>query len=341
MVGSGAEAGREAVAEAAEDLVVVEQVSWLVEHQRGRCDGATALTSFQGLLNDEIIVPQSAVDATDPMHLIRAVDGFVDALQNHAYLIVGEFAPEALGSTHAHDYVTQAKAGGHAQYYALRGGDPLVLRSCAAALKSMLADPHLEIFNAMLRLKRSHPRDARRFAQKLGFSSIATALRDLDKRFNELEQKEPLAPRHKAWLKSFRKLNACPDAELVQHIQRIAAANKLFGARRGEAERARAEKERSDPTFKSVRALCEMAGLQFRGLGPGGFAPLRSVWPEGPDRRAFGFHVDTDRGQRAALFYADGGLFKRQLAVLIQPGEPLPLGSLRLSREDFSTIVPG
>jgi hypothetical protein len=324
-----------------ETATLVEPGGWLAEHQRAHCAGATALTTYQGLICDEIVLPQSAADAKDPARLVLAANGFVDAAQNRACLIVGEFAPEALWSFYAHDYISIAKLDGHAKYFARRGADPIALRSCGAALKSMLADPHLEIFNLMLRLKRGRPRDARRFAAQAGYSSIVVALRDLDKRLVDLERKEPLAPRHKTWLKSFRKTTIVPDAELGQNMQRIAAANPMFAARRAEADRIRAEAQRKDPAYKAARSLCEMAGLQFAALGQGEFAPMREVWPDGPARNAYCFRVETNRGPRMACFYSEGGLFKRRLSVLIQPGESLPLGSLSLSRGDYDAIVPG
>ena len=324
-----------------ETVTLVEPGGWLAEHQRAHCSGASALTTYQGLICDEIVLPQGAADAADPSALVLAADAFVEAVQDQALLIVGEFAPEALWSFYAHDYVSQAKHGGHARYYALRGGDVVALRACASALKSMLADPHLQIFNLMLRLKRNPPREARRIAAQAGYGSPSVALRDLDRRLAELEQKEPLAPRQKTWLKSFRKLKIVPDADLAQHMQRIAQSNPMYAARKGEAQHIRAEAQRSDPNYTSARALCEMAGLQFNGLHRGAFMSLREAWPEGPDRNAYGVRIDTDRGPRMALFYTEGGLFKRRLAVLIQPGEILPLGSLSLKKSDYAAIVPG
>ena len=68
---------------------------------------------------------------------------------------------------------------------------------------------------------------------------------------------------------------------------------------------------------------------------------MREVWADGPDRNACCFRVDTNQGPRMACFYSEGGLFKRRLAVLIKPGESLPLGSLSLSRGDYDAIVSG
>ena len=68
---------------------------------------------------------------------------------------------------------------------------------------------------------------------------------------------------------------------------------------------------------------------------------MHSVWPEGPQRPAYVVRADTDRGAVSAAFYAEGGFFKRQLAVLIEPGRALPLGSLKLSKSDYEAIVPG
>jgi hypothetical protein len=67
---------------------------------------------------------------------------------------------------------------------------------------------------------------------------------------------------------------------------------------------------------------------------------MRSLWPEGPNHAAFAFRVETSGGARVALFYSEGGIFKRRLAVLIEPGVSLPLGSLTLTRAEYAAIVP-
>jgi hypothetical protein len=313
---------------------------WLGEYQRARCSGASPLQTYQGLLADEIVLPENAAANSDPIQLVLACNAWTEALQEQALFIPGEFAPEALCSFYVHDYFTQAKAGGHAQYFAARGGDELALRCCAAGLKSMLADPHFELFNLMIRLRRNPRKIVRKLMAEHRYRNMAAAWRDLDKRLAELEIEEPLAPRQKTWLKSLRKLKLVPDAEMSQHLNRVAAANRLFQHRRQETARLRAEHERDDPAYRAARALCDMTGLRFAGLHAGSFAQMREFWPEGPDRLAFAFRVDTDRGPRAALFYAEGGLFKKRLAVLIEHGNPLPVGSLTLAQSEYNEIVP-
>jgi hypothetical protein len=66
---------------------------------------------------------------------------------------------------------------------------------------------------------------------------------------------------------------------------------------------------------------------------------MRSAWPDGPDVRAYAFRVDTGMGPRAALFYAEGAFFKRYLSVLVEQGGGLPLGSLTLTKGDYTAIV--
>jgi hypothetical protein len=313
---------------------------WLAEYQRARCTGATPLKTYQGLLSDEIMLPESAVAHPDPVQLVLACSAWVEALQDQALFIAGEFAPEALCSFYVHDYITQAKAGGHAQYFAARGGDDLALRCCSAGLKSMIADPHYELFNLMFRLRRGSRKNVRKLMSERRYRNMAAAWRDLDKKLAELEEKEPLTARHKTWLKSLRKLKIAPDAEMSQHLNRVAASNRLYQHRRQEVARLREEHERDDPTYKAARTLCDMAGLRFAGLHAGAFAPMRQIWPEGPDRAGFAIRVDTDRGPRAALFYVEGGFFKRRLAVLIEHGNPLPVGSLTLAQGQYDEIVP-
>jgi hypothetical protein len=321
-------------------LEAPEPGGWLAEYQRAHCTGASPLKSYQGLLVDEIVLPESAAASTEPLHLVLACNAWVEGLQDQALFIAGEFAPEALWSFYVHDYITQAKASGHAQYFAARGGDELALRCCQAGLKSMIADPHLELFNLMIRLRRGQRKNVRKLMAERRYRNMAAAWRDLDKKLAEIEEKEPLTARQKIWLKSLRKLKIAPDAEMGQNLNRVAQTNRLYQHRRQEAARLREEHERDDPAYKAARSLCEMAGLRFGGLHLGGFAPMQQSWPEGPDRSGFAIRVDTDRGPRAALFYIEGGLFKKRLAVLIEHGNPLPVGSLTLARGEFDEIVP-
>lgn len=313
---------------------------WLAEYQRAHCTGASPLTTYQGLIADEIVLPESAATHADPAQLVLACNAWVEALQDQGFFIAGEFAPEALWSFYAHDYVMQAKAGGHAQYFAARGNDELALRCAAAGLKSMLADPHLEVFELMLKLRRGSQKAVRKLMAQRRYRNMAAAWRDLDTRLGELEVEEPLTPRQKVWLKSLRKLKVVPDSEMNQHLNRVGSANRLYQQRRQEAAHLREQHMRDDPTFQAAHALCHMAGLRVMRLHLGAFAPMRSSWPEGPDRTGFAVRVDTDRGSRAALFYVEGGLFKKRLAVLIEPGNPLPVGSLTLSRGEYDDIVP-
>jgi hypothetical protein len=313
---------------------------WLAEYQRAHCTGASPLKTYQGLLVDEIVLPERAASHAEPIHLVLACNAWVEALLDQALFIAGEFAPEALSSYYVHDYLTQAKAGGHTQYFAARGGDDLALRCCAAGLKSMIADPHLDLFNTMIRLRRGSRKTVRKLMAERRYRNMAVAWRDLDKRLAELEEEEPLTARHKTWLKSLRKLKIAPDAEMSQHLNRVGAANRLYPHRRQETVQLRAEHERHDPAYKAARTLCDMAGLRFAGLHTGAFAPMRESWPEGPDRACFAIRVDTDRGPRAALFYVEGGFFKKRLAVLIEHGNPLPVGSLTLSSGQYAEVVP-
>jgi hypothetical protein len=319
---------------------IEQPVPWIVQYQRAQCDGGSPLTTFQGLLADEIVLPQSAADHGDPEQLVLAADAWADALLSQALFLPGEFAQEALWSYYARDYLVQVRVGGHAQYYANRGGDEIAIRCAGAGLKSMVADPHLELLNLLVRLKRAKPSAARKIAADKGYRSAQAALKDLDKRFAELEAKEPLTPRHKTWLKSLRKVKLMPDAEMTGQLQRVAQLNPLIGRRKMEVDRVRAERLRSEPSFRAVKALCDMAGVQITGLRTLGFAPMRSAWPDGPDLRGYIFRADTDKGPRAAVFYREGALFKRYLSVLVEQGGGLPVGSLALTKPDYEAIVP-
>lgn len=319
---------------------LVEPGGWLAEHQRRVCDGASVMTTYQGLICDEFILPQSAADHADPSYIVSAATAWAEAMLHQVYFLPGEFAPEALNSLYVSDYVRLAGDGGHANYYALRGANEIAVGCVRAGLKSMLADPHLELFTFMMQLRRAPRPMARKLAVQKGYRDLASALRDLDKRFAAIEEKEPLVPRHKVWLKSLRKLKFVPDAEMSQQLMRIANLNPLWAARKQEYARVRAAEQQADPAFRAATALADMAGLKIADLQQAGFAKMRALWPEGPDRAAYYYRMQTDKGPRAAAFYSDGGLFKKRLAVLIEEGNALPAGSLTLSRADYEAIVP-
>ncbi|WP_395647486.1 hypothetical protein [Terricaulis sp.] len=314
---------------------------WIEQFQREHLAGDTALTTFQGLLTDELILPRGALDSKDPAALVNASIAFVNSMQNDALLLPGEFAQEALWGYFAQDYVNQAREGGHVQYFLNRGGDSLAVKLSGMGLKSMIADPHLALFNQFLRLRRADEKQAHRLAKEAGFRNVEAAIRGIDAQFQQIEQSEPLVPRHRTWLKSLRKLRVVPDADWRDAVMRIAHSNPLLQARRAEREHAHVEFLSSDPVAQTALELCAMAGLRFDGIGQGAVAPVRSVWPEGPNARAMAWRVDTDAGPRNLLMYVDGGFFKKRLAVLVEPGQALPAGSTALTRENFEAAAPG
>lgn len=320
--------------------LVEQPVPWIVQYQRAQCAGGSPLTTFQGVLCDEIFLPQSAADHADPAQLVMATDAWVEALMHQAQFLPGEFAQEALWSYYARDYLTQVRAGGHELYFMNRGADEIALRSASAGLKSMLADPHLDLLNLLVQLKRAKPQAARKIAVASGYRSAQAALKDLDRKFAEVEANEPLTVRHKAWLKSLRKVKLAPDAEMTGHLQRVAQSNPLFARRKMEADRVRAETLRASAPFRATKALADMAGLKISNFRVLGFAPMRTVWPDGPDARAYICRAETDKGVRAALFYREGQVFKRYLSVFVVDGGGLPIGSLPLSKEAYAEIVP-
>ncbi len=315
-------------------------IPWIVQFQRVQCSGSSPLNTFQGLVCDEIIVPKSAAEHGDPSQLVAATDAWVEALTNQAQFLPGEFAQEALWSFYVRDYVTQVGVGGHDQYFANRGGDEIALRCASAGLKSMLADPQLELLTLLIRLKRAKPSAARKIAADHGYRSANAALKDLDKRFAAVEAAEPLAPRHKTWLKSLMKVKIAPDAEMTTHLQRVAQSNPLFPRRTMEVDRVRAETLRASAPFRASKALCDMAGLTISNFRILGFAPMRTAWPDGPDVRAYICRLETEKGVRGALFYREGAVFKRYLSVLVDQGGGLPVGSLPLTEDQYSEIVP-
>ena len=83
---------------------IEQAVPWIVQYQRAQCLGGSPLNTFQGVVCDEIILPQSAAESGDPAQLVAAADAWVEALTNQAQYLPGEFAQEALWSLYARDY---------------------------------------------------------------------------------------------------------------------------------------------------------------------------------------------------------------------------------------------
>ncbi|HRK64178.1 MAG TPA: hypothetical protein PLN53_07260 [Terricaulis sp.] len=320
------------------ELGVSEPGGFLAELQRTRCKGDSALTTYQGMRFDEIIVPKSADDAAEDF--VDAVNEYAALMQDELHFLPGEFAAEASCSYYAHTYVTQAAAGGHAEYWANRSDDVVAIRCAAQGLKSMLADPYHDVFVTMTRLMNADQKTVRRLLKQKRWRNVEAGLRALDDKLKDLVATEPLAPRQRTWLKSLRKLRIIGDHETGTYRSAFETANPLRARRHAERDRLRAEREKSDPTYRTVRALCDMGRMRFMDLGDGSAGPMRAIWPEGPNRRGYVRRVLTNQGDRAAVFYREGGLFKTYLAVLLEEGGALPLGSLTLTREEYETIVP-
>jgi hypothetical protein len=322
------------------ELPSFEVGGWLIDYQRARCEGGSPLDTYQGVVADEIVIPESAWTSKDPAAAVRATVQFADIMQNQAMFLPGEFAQEASWCFYLNDYLGQVSTGGHGQYFVNRGDDEIALKCSALGMKSMLADPHLALFNLFMRVRRGDQKIAEQAAKKAGYKSAGAAIRDFDNRFAEVDAKEQLMERQKRWLNSLRKLKVVPDAEYKTTLERLASSNGLMHARRSELERRRAGSEVSDPVHRLAKALCEAANLRFAGLHPSGFAPARTIWKDAPDRTAYAMRVDTDRGPRAAIVYADGTLMKRYRAALIEDGNEGPAATLTLSRAEHDEIVP-
>ncbi|MFT3726960.1 MAG: hypothetical protein QM759_03960 [Terricaulis sp.] len=323
---------------AAAALPAYEVGGWLIEHQRVHRHGASPLDTYQGMLADEIVIAQSAMDDANPEAAVNAAMRFADILEKQAQFLPGEYAQEATWCFYVNDYLTQVKRGGHGYYFVTRGGDEIALRCCAFGLKSMLADPHLDLFNQFVRLQTSAPKIAAQVAKDAGYKSATAAIRDLDRCFAEVEAKEPLFERQKIWLKSLRKLKVVADAEYNANLNRISALNRLLQQRSCERQNARPSVQ-ADPALQVVQELCSAAGLRLLDLKLSGFTPLRGLWTQAPETTAYAYRVDTDHGWRAAVFYVAGGLSKRHTAALIDMGHE-PVTTRTIARADYGAIVP-
>lgn len=324
---------------AAAEVPAHEVGGWLIEYQRVRRQGGSPLDTYQGLIADQIVVMQSAMDDANPEAAVNAATRFADILERQAFFLPGEYAQEASWSFYVSDYLTQVKQGGHGYYFVTRGGDEVALRCCAFGLKSMLADPHLELFNQFVRLQTSSPKIAQQIAKDAGYKSTSAAIRDLDRRFAEIEAKESLVARQKIWLKSLRKLLVVPDAEYNANLNRLAASNRLMQARSSERKSQQPQVQTSEPVLRVAKELCSTAGLRLLDIKLSGFTPLRGLWADGADTMAYAYRVDTEHGWRAATFFIEGGLGKRHAAALIDIGHA-PAAMLTMTRAEFDQIVP-
>ncbi|MEZ6023501.1 MAG: hypothetical protein R3C16_08875 [Hyphomonadaceae bacterium] len=82
-----------------------------------------------------------------------ALDALADAMLKQVHFIPGEFSQEVMWSFYARDYLATAKASTAMKPItprARRQRDRRAVRR--RGLKSMLAAPHLDLFNAMVRL---------------------------------------------------------------------------------------------------------------------------------------------------------------------------------------------
>jgi hypothetical protein len=309
--------------------------SWVEVFQRAHLDGATALTTFQGMLADEIVIPKAAFDAPDPMAVVRATIDYSRVLEDQAFFVPGEYALEAFTGRWAIHYVEEVRAGGHLSYGLATHWDDLKVRAAMAGFRSMSADPYMALLKEMKQLV-DDPKRGKKY--RAGYGANDQVIRDLDKRFADLEMEEPIAPRFKMWVKSLRKVKYVEGHDGSAHLNRIASGNRLFYQRRAEAQRAREARERSDPAFTTARALCEMAGVLFLGLVGATPATLREHWSHAPNREGVALNVSTDHGTRTALVFEQGSLLKKRVAVLLDPAENEPLTQIALSREDYEAI---
>ena len=300
------------------------------------------MTTFQGLINDEIVLPQSAADHGDPEQLVlaarclgRCADGA------GASSCPASSRRKRCGAITRATISCRRAAGGHAQYYTNRGSDEIAIRCAGAGLKSMLADPHLELFNLLVRLKRREAFGGAQDRGGSGYRSPTAALKDLDKKLRRTggERAADAAAQDVAEEPAQSEARAGRRDERA-FAARCANQSAVSASQDGSRSRARRATAQPRPSFRAVKALCDMAGLTITGFRTMGFAPMRTVWPDGPDVRGFVFRADTDKGPRAALFYREGSLFKRHLSVLVVQGGGLPIGSQSLTKADYAAIVP-
>jgi hypothetical protein len=184
----------------------------------------------------------------------------------------GEIAPNALRSYFVDFYLTQALAGGFAQYVFTAADRETVDNYVREGLEAMGATAHLalfqraaEAFNALTEEEAEIYLDGEWDAATDGdLPDAVQAMEDLDAAFEALLENEDITALNAAWLREQDGLVLLQGEELNAHIaQRLEQVPDLE-QRLAEAEQAALE---TAPEFELIiRELCDIAGYTLQGI---------------------------------------------------------------------------
>lgn len=201
------------------------------------------------------------------------VDANVDIV-NRMYLeLLGdeEIAENALASYYVDFYLTQALAGGFAQYVFMvteRGEVDAYVR---AGLERMGATAHLDLFNRTcaafdaLSVEEAEIYLDGELDESEESPEAVALLDELDGEFETLLETEDIVSLNAAWLRGQENLLVLNDAEVQEHIaSRVAQIPNL------EERKAQAEALANAPEFEVIiRELCSIAGYELQKITMG------------------------------------------------------------------------
>lgn len=187
----------------------------------------------------------------------------------------GEIAPNALRSYFVDFYLTQALAGGFAQYVFTAAERDAVDSYVREGLQAMGANAHLALFNraaegfdALSEEEAEIYLDGEWDAATDGdLPEAVQAMEDLDAAFEALLENEDIAALNAAWLREQEGLVLLQGEELSAHIARRLEQVPDLEQRLAEAEQAALE---TAPEFELIiRELCDIAGYTLQNITMG------------------------------------------------------------------------
>jgi hypothetical protein len=317
-----------------ESSIDLDRSDWLASQQAGSAvRGST--WEFLGLVSPKIIVSNTALESRDTETLLLAVEDFVVAMENDAFLRPGEYPIESLYSFFASFYGSQILNGGHGQWVRNVAWDRSKVLSTAYGLKRMGAEEYLNILLELITLLngRDRPR-AERIMSAGGFGDPDPQIELLDDRFFELGQ-EHLDELNSTYLINSGLLEVVADDYLKHRLTQIAQSNPLAD------QRAAAIAERRKHIFsppqvgKILKDLCGKSNIILNDFAADNESSIFRtedlyVWP-----------LATSVGKVFAVAirvrHAVGFDFHLKLVDKVF-GQPKLLGEMKLTRAEFEEL---
>jgi hypothetical protein len=181
-----------------------------------------------------VIVPRSAVEQAvdDPIDLVSAVDGFVNAMLNDGLYTRFEINQKAMQVCRADLYLAEVNNGGHSQFIHncnVYGSLADVIADARGGLAAMGAHGQLAALDKMAGWVAEHPDEAE---QQTGFEGGRDDFLDtLDDLFYEADKAASMLALSARWIVSWPELKIVDDADCDDAIRQLAMANPLRESR--------------------------------------------------------------------------------------------------------------